>query len=171
MDADHKKHKNRITLRQWTPEEHLVKVCQSKLLWDSRQSQPNRKFHKVMHINRPYSTKTQYAVKKSRSISKVSSWRDKRLYCIQKVNLSPRPTEVDLSTLPVWKETINLSKGTHFELWRGNYIVDNNLSIISFNMIPYFQTTVINKHINDKMSPHMAANMNSEKVLKLSKLN
>ena len=45
----------------------------------------------------------------------------------------------------------------------------NNLSKISFNMMPYFQTTVINKHINDKMSPHMAANMNSEKVLKLSK--
>ena len=47
----------------------------------------------------------------------------------------------------------------------------NNLSIISFNMTPYFQTTVINKHIHDKMSPHMAADMNSEKVLKLSKLN
>ena len=31
----------------------------------------------------------------------MSSWRDKLLYCIQKVNLSPRPTEVDLSTLPV----------------------------------------------------------------------
>ena len=102
MNADHKKHKNRVTLRQWTPEEHLVKVCQSKPVWDSSQSQPNREFHKVMHIYRPYNRKkTQYAVKKSRSISKVSSWRDKRLYCIQKVNLSPRPTEVDLGTLPV----------------------------------------------------------------------
>ena len=38
-------------------------------------------------------------------------------------------------------------------------------------MTPYFQTTVINKHIQDKMSPHMAADMKSEKVLKLSKLN
>ena len=26
MNADHKKHKNRVTLRQWTPEEHLVSV-------------------------------------------------------------------------------------------------------------------------------------------------
>ena len=93
MNADHKKHKNRITLRQWTPEEHLVKVCQSKPVWDSSQSQPNREFHKVMHIYRPYNRKkTQYAVKKSRSISKVSSWRDKRLYCIQKVNLSCNTT-------------------------------------------------------------------------------
>ena len=47
----------------------------------------------------------------------------------------------------------------------------NNLSIISFNMTPYFETTVINKHIHDKMSPRMAADMNSENVLKLSKLN
>ena len=38
-------------------------------------------------------------------------------------------------------------------------------------MTPYFQTTVINKHIHDKMSPHMAADMNSKNVLKLSKLN
>ena len=38
-------------------------------------------------------------------------------------------------------------------------------------MAPYFQTTKINKRIHDKMSPHMAADMNSEKVLKLSKLN
>ena len=38
-------------------------------------------------------------------------------------------------------------------------------------MTPYFQTTVNNKHIHDKMSPHMAPDMNSEKVLKLSKLN
>ena len=38
-------------------------------------------------------------------------------------------------------------------------------------MTPYFQTTVINKHIHDKMSPRMVADMNSEKVLKLSKLN
>ena len=47
----------------------------------------------------------------------------------------------------------------------------NNLSIISFNMTPYFQTAVINKHIHDKMSPRMAADMNSRNVLKLSKLN
>ena len=45
----------------------------------------------------------------------------------------------------------------------------NNLSIISFNMTPYFQTTVINKHIHIHI--HMAADMNSKKVLKLSKLN
>ena len=38
-------------------------------------------------------------------------------------------------------------------------------------MTPYFQTTKINKRIHDKMSLHMAADMNSEKVLKLSKLN
>ena len=38
-------------------------------------------------------------------------------------------------------------------------------------MTPYLQTTVINKHIHDKMSPHMAPDMNSKKVLKLSKLN
>ena len=47
----------------------------------------------------------------------------------------------------------------------------HNLSIISFNMTPYFETTVINKDIHDKMSPRMAADMNSENVLKLSKLN
>ena len=47
----------------------------------------------------------------------------------------------------------------------------NNLSIISFNMTPYFETAVINKHIHDKMSPRMAADMNSENVLKLCKLN
>ena len=47
----------------------------------------------------------------------------------------------------------------------------NNLSIIFFNMTPYFQTAVINKHIHDKMSPQMAADMNSKKVLKVSKLN
>ena len=47
----------------------------------------------------------------------------------------------------------------------------NNLSIISFNMTPFFETTVINKHIHDKMSLRMAADMNSENVLKLSKLN
>ena len=35
-------------------------------------------------------------------------------------------------------------------------------------MAPYIQTTKINS-IHDKMSPHMAADMNSEKVLKLSK--
>ena len=50
-------------------------------------------------------------------------------------------------------------------------LLTNNLSIIFFNMTTYFQTTVINKHIHYKMSPHMAADMNSEKVLKLSKLN
>ena len=50
-------------------------------------------------------------------------------------------------------------------------LLTNNLSIIFFYMTPYFQTTVINKHIQDKMSPHMAPDMNSEKVLKLSKLN
>ena len=38
-------------------------------------------------------------------------------------------------------------------------------------MTPYFETTVINKHIHDKMSPRMAADINNEKVLKLSKLN
>ena len=38
-------------------------------------------------------------------------------------------------------------------------------------MTPYFQTTKINKRIRDKMSPDMAADMNSEKVLQLSKLN
>ena len=35
IGADHKNHKNRITLQQWTLDEHLVKVCQSKPLWDS----------------------------------------------------------------------------------------------------------------------------------------
>ena len=50
-------------------------------------------------------------------------------------------------------------------------LLTNNLSIIFFYMKPYFQTTVINKHIYDQMSPHMAPDMNSEKVLKLSKWN
>ena len=50
-------------------------------------------------------------------------------------------------------------------------LLTNNLSIIFFNMTPYFQATKTNEHVHDKMSPHIAANMNSEKVLKLSKLN
>ena len=45
----------------------------SRPVWDSSQSQSNRVFHKVMHIYRPYNTKkTQYAVKKSQSTSKVT---------------------------------------------------------------------------------------------------
>ena len=98
MDADHKKHNKQDTFatvdsKRTFGQSVPIEACVG--------FQPNREFHKVMHIYRPYSTKkTQYSVKKSRSISKVTSWRDKRLYCIQKVNLSPRPTEVDLSTLP-----------------------------------------------------------------------
>ena len=50
-------------------------------------------------------------------------------------------------------------------------LLTNNLSIIFSTWHPTFKQLKINKRIHDKMSPHMAADMNSEKVLKLSKLN
>ena len=77
MDADHKKHKK---------QDNFATV-------DSK-----RTFGQSVPIEACVGC--QPITAKQRSISKVTSWRDKRLYYIQKVNLSPRPTEVDLSTLP-----------------------------------------------------------------------
>ena len=66
----------------------------------------------------------------------------------------------------------NRSRFKHITSLKRNYKLHQRaLTLSSFNRTPYFKTTVINKHIHDKMLPRMAADMNSEKVLKLSKLN
>ena len=77
--------------------------------------------------------------------------------------------------------TTNRSRFKHITSLERNYKLHQRALTLSYNeettpltnnlMTPYFQATKTNEHVHDKMSPHIAANMNSEKVLKLSKLN